>query len=86
MNPDDIPQWITDLRFWEQIHHDAKRTLFCSPTVAPWVQALVDLHDRGDTFTVEVSPIVGDNQVIVADLQAMETYLTRPRKPDFRAK
>ncbi len=49
----------------------ARRTIYCSPEVAPRLQAAVDELAAGHLFTVEAHPFLPDGQAFVVDTQAL---------------
>jgi hypothetical protein len=62
---------VDEVRFWDQIRGDAKRTVLCEPHRAAEVRALVE--ERGyDHITVLGSPACPEGQFLVIDEQALE--------------
>ena len=66
--------WLDDLRFWDRIRGDAKRTIFCPPAVAEQCRQVVENAGLADTLTVLASPIVPEGMVYVLDAPAMEAW------------
>lgn len=71
----DVEQMLIDIRFYEQIVGDARRTIFCQPSVAAAVQEAVDAVSVGHLYTVRVSPACPEGKLIVIDEQAIEATL-----------
>lgn len=63
---------VNDLRFWDQIQGDAKRTALCEPHRAEEIQAAIDERGYSDTITVRASAACPEGQLIVLDEAAME--------------
>jgi hypothetical protein len=80
----DFNQILTDLRFWDQIHRDAKRTLVCSPTQADDIRRTVEEAGGGDIITVLANAVVPDGTMYVLDVQAMEAWEREQQDIDLR--
>lgn len=68
----DVEQMLTDIRFYEQVIGDAKRTIYCEPSVAAAVRDAVEAHGAGRLFTVVASLACPEGKLIVADNAALE--------------
>ncbi|MFB8182608.1 hypothetical protein ACFC8N_42795 [Streptomyces sp. NPDC055966] len=77
---------VNDIRFWDQIQGDAKRTVICEPHRAAEVRALID--QRGyDHVTVLASLACPEGQFLVIDEQALEAanrQMMQQATRDFR--
>lgn len=84
---DRLEQMLTDIRFYEQVLLDARRTIVCPPDLAAAVQAVVEQHDAADLFTVISSPACPKSRLLLIDEQAMEASLRASllRRPTFPA-
>lgn len=60
-----------DIRFWDQIKGDAKRTVVCEPHRADEVRALIE-ECGYDHITVLASPACPEGQFVIIDEQALE--------------
>lgn len=74
---DRLDQMLTDIRFYEQVLLDARRTIFCPPDLAAAVQAVVEQYDAANLFTVRASTACPEHRLLLIDEQALEA--------DFRA-
>lgn len=62
---------VNDVRFWDQIQGDAKRTVLCEPHRVDEIQAAVE--ERGlSHLTVRASPFCPAGKLLVLDDSAME--------------
>ena len=52
----DVERMLTEIRFYEQVLGDAKRTIYCEPHMAAAVRDAVEAHDAGHLFTVRSTP------------------------------
>lgn len=68
------PARLTDLRFWEQIYCDARRTIVCTPADAPRFQAAADAAGMTGLITVLSNPIVPEGEAYVIDEQAIDAW------------
>lgn len=71
---DEVRRAVDDLRFWEQIRGDAKRTIVVHPEKVERVQAAAISADVLDLVTVLGNPILDLDQAFVIDIPAMEAY------------
>lgn len=69
---DDVQRMLTDIRFYDQVHGDAKRTIICPPHLVSAVQAVVDQHHAEDLYTVRASRACALDRLIIIDEQAIE--------------
>lgn len=72
---DDLQRMLNDIRFYDQILGDAKRTICCPPEHATAVRDEVERRGAGHLFTVLVSPVCPPGKLIVIDEQAMEASM-----------
>jgi hypothetical protein len=63
---------MDDIRFWDQIQGDAKRTILCLPEQVDAVRAAIDQKDVGHLLTVRSSPLAPEGKFIIIDEQALE--------------
>ncbi|WP_031165983.1 hypothetical protein [Streptosporangium roseum] len=63
---------LNDLRFWNQIHRDSKRTVYCAPAQAEDIRRAVEDAGMKEILTVVASRIVPDGTTYVLDVQAIE--------------
>jgi hypothetical protein len=63
---------LTEIRFYEQILGDAKRTIYCQPSVTAAVRDAVEAHSAGHLFTVRSTPVCPEGKLILVDEQALE--------------
>ena len=63
---------VNDVRFWDQVQGDAKRTVFCEPHRADEIRAAVEARGYGDILTVRSSPCCPEGKLLVLDDSAME--------------
>lgn len=84
---DRLDQMLTDIRFYEQVLLDARRTIICPPDLAAAVQAVVDQHGAGNLFTVLASAACPKHRLLLIDEQALEAGLRASllRRPTFPA-
>lgn len=68
----DVERMLTEIRFYEQILGDAKRTIYCQPSVAAAVRDAVEAHGTGHLFTVRSTPACPEGKLILVDDQALE--------------
>lgn len=70
---------LTEVRFWQQVIGDARRTVFCPPDLESRCKGYVAARGLEHIITIQASPYVPENTIIVADLGAIdaETYRTR---------
>jgi hypothetical protein len=61
-----------EIRFWEQIAGDAKRTVLCEPHHVNEIQAAVNERDLAGILTVRASPFCPEGKLLVLDDSAME--------------
>lgn len=61
-----------DIRFWSQVIEDGRRTVLCSPELESRIKTMVARLGVAGVVDVQVSPFVPDDQVFVADLNALE--------------
>jgi hypothetical protein len=66
---------LTDIRFYEQVLLDSKRTIVCPPDLASDVRAVVEQYDAGHLFTVCASAACPEERLILIDEQALEAGL-----------
>lgn len=62
-------------RFWDIVAEESKRTLICSPMVAPVVRRKIAEAGLEAQFTLQTSPIVKDDQVLIIDENALDASL-----------
>jgi DMSO/TMAO reductase YedYZ molybdopterin-dependent catalytic subunit len=63
---------LTEVRFWAQVLTDAERTIFCSPDNESRIKSWIAARGLAGQLTVEASPVVPDDQLIVLDQHAVE--------------
>lgn len=63
---------LDDIRFWQQVVEDGRRTLFCSPELESRVKTRLAALGLDGMVDVQVSPMVPDDQLYLADLNALE--------------
>ncbi|MFZ3473075.1 hypothetical protein ACODT3_10925 [Streptomyces sp. 4.24] len=84
---DRLDQMLMDVRFYEQVLLDARRTIVCPPDLAAGVQAAVEQYGAADLFTVRASPACPEGRLLLIDEQAMEADFRASllRRPTFPA-
>ncbi|WP_435279154.1 hypothetical protein [Streptomyces sp. 1222.5] len=63
---------VNDIRFWDQIQGDAKRTILCEPHRVDEVRDAVDERGYSEILTVRASPACPEGKLLVLDDSAME--------------
>lgn len=62
---------VSNIRFWDQIQGDAKRTILCEPHRVDEIQAVID--ERGyDHLTLRASPHCPEGKLLIIDDTAIE--------------
>lgn len=72
-----LDQMLTDIRFYEQVLLDSRRTIVCPPDLAVAVQAVVEQCDAANLFTVCASPACPEGRLILIDEQAQRLVSVR---------
>ena len=62
---------LTELRFWQQVIGDARRTVLCPPEMESRCKGYVDARGLGGVITVKASPVCPDDRLYVMDEQAL---------------
>lgn len=63
---------LDDIRFYQQVIEDARRTVICSPDLESRVKAHLDVHGLTDAWDVVVNPYLCDDHLYVVDHNALE--------------
>ena len=69
---------LTELRFWQQVIGDARRTVLCPPEMESRCKGYVDARGLGGVITVKASPVCPDDRLYVMDEQALMASVNRP--------
>lgn len=69
---DDLRTARDDIRFWQQVAEDARRTIICSPELESRVKTRLAALGLSDLHDVRVSRFVPEDHLYVADLNAIE--------------
>ncbi|WP_225811316.1 hypothetical protein [Streptomyces spinosus] len=64
--------FANDIRFWDQIQGDAKRTVLCEQHRAEEIRAAVEERGYGHILTVLASPYCPEGKLLIIDEGAME--------------
>ncbi|MER5653409.1 hypothetical protein ABT076_10380 [Streptomyces sp. NPDC002131] len=80
----DIEQMLIDIRFYDQILGDSKRTIICPPGLADRVRAVIEAHSAGDRYTVRASAACPDDKLIAIDEQALEASFQQAAQRGLR--
>jgi hypothetical protein len=51
---------------------DSRRTVLCSPEWESRLKTMIDAHGAGGVWTVQVSRLIGDDQIVILDPNAIE--------------
>ena len=62
---------LTEIRFWQQVMTDAKRTVMCSPEMESRCKGYVAARGLAGLITIKASPAVPDDKLLVIDEQAL---------------
>lgn len=73
---------LTEVRFWEQIIGDSRRTVYCSPEWESRIKTWVDVRGMGGIITVVATRMLTDDLIVIFDEQALQAELSRPAKMD----
>lgn len=68
----DVERMLTDIRFYDQILGDSKRTIYCQPSMADAVRGAVEARGVGHIYTVRVSQVCPDGKLLLVDEQGIE--------------
>lgn len=71
---EDIGRAWDDVRFWQQIKGDAKRTVVVHPDHVDYLRAAVRVNGLDDIVTVVGNPVLTIDQGFVIDTPAMDAY------------
>ena len=71
MSKDERMDLLSEVRFWQQVIGDAKRTVLCSPEMESRCKGYVDARGLGGLITVKASRAVPDDRLYVIDEQAV---------------
>ncbi|HEY9370440.1 hypothetical protein [Streptomyces sp.] len=71
----DVEKMLTDVRFYEQVLGDARRTILCPPGLVDTIKAAVDVYDAGGLFQVVASQCCPEGRLLVIDEQGMEAAM-----------
>lgn len=80
----DIERMLTDIRFYEQIVGDAKRTIICPPSMLDAIRGVIEAHGVGNVYTVLASPVCPDGKLLLLDEQAMEAAFQQAAQQGLR--
>ena len=69
---------LTEIRFWQQVVGDSKRTVVCSPDLESRCKGYVEARGLGHLITVIASPACPDDRLFVIDEQAMNAEMSKP--------
>ena len=69
---------LTELRFWQQVIGDARRTVLCPPEMESRCKCYVDARGLGGLITVVASRACPDDRLYVMDEQALMASVNRP--------
>ncbi|BFP50090.1 hypothetical protein KCMC57_64580 (plasmid) [Kitasatospora sp. CMC57] len=75
---------MDEIRFWDQITQDAKRTIYCHPDDCAKIQQAVADQGIGHIFTVRSSPVVTAGRMLVVDHQALEAGMREVVQRPFK--
>ena len=56
---------LTELRFWQQVIGDARRTVLCPPEMESRCKGYVDARGLGGVITVKATPVCPDDRIYV---------------------
>lgn len=71
---EEIVKALTDLRFWDQVCGDARRTVVAHPDKVERLRAAVAEAGLDGMVTVLANPILTPEQAYVIDTPAIEAY------------
>ncbi|MWA08705.1 hypothetical protein [Streptomyces sp. BA2] len=71
----DVEKLLTDIRFYDQVLGDARRTILCPPDLVDSVKAVVEARDVGGLYQVKASPCCPEGRLIVIDEQGLEAAM-----------
>ena len=69
---------LTEIRFWQQVIGDSKRTVLCPPEMESRCKGYVDARGLGGLITVVASRACPDDRLYVMDEQALMASVNRP--------
>ena len=69
---------LTEIRFWQQVIGDSRRTVLCSPDMESHCKGYVDARGLGGLITVVASRACPDDRLYVMDEQALMASVNRP--------
>lgn len=81
----DVERMLTDIRFYEQIVGDAKRTIICQPSMLDAIREVVEARGVGHVYTVRASLACPDGKLLVLDEQAMEASFQQAAQRGLRS-
>jgi hypothetical protein len=68
----DVERMLTEIRFYEQILGDSKRTILCQPSMLDAIREVVERRGVGHIYAVRASPVCPDGKLLLLDEQAIE--------------
>ena len=69
---------LTEIRFWQQVIGDSRRTVLCPPEMESRCKGYVDARGLGGVITVVASRACPDDRLYVMDEQALMASVNRP--------
>jgi hypothetical protein len=63
---------LTEVRFWSQVIGDARCTVLCCPDLESRIKGWVGARGMGGVITVEASPSVPADRILVVDQAAIQ--------------
>lgn len=67
-----MSEMLTDVRFWQQVMTDAKRTVFCSPENESRCKGYIAARGLEWLIAVKATPAVPDDRLFVVDEEAIK--------------
>ena len=69
---DEVERMLIDIRFYEQIAGDAKRTILCQPAMVAAVEEVIAAKGAERLFKVLASPVCPEGKLLIIDEQGLE--------------
>jgi len=82
--PEAFQRLMDEIRFWDQVTQDAKRTIYCHPDDCDRICQAVVEQGTAHVFTVRRSPFAKAGQLLVVDEQALDAGMREWAQRPFK--